>query len=132
MDEVKKIGFNPSKTSFVLAINALRAMNKSTWENKVEVYKKWGWIQDEILVAFKKHPSCMIVSEDKIDGVMDFLVNKMGWESSLVAKRPKIITQSLEKRIVPRNAVYQALLLQGLIKDILACFHLLISLKSSS
>ncbi|KAE9452916.1 hypothetical protein C3L33_15181, partial [Rhododendron williamsianum] len=40
----------------------------------------------------------------------------MGWESSLVARQPKIIKLSLEKRIVPRSAVYQALLLQGLIK----------------
>ncbi|KAI8566085.1 hypothetical protein RHMOL_Rhmol02G0012100 [Rhododendron molle] len=116
VDEVKKMGFDFSKKQFMLAILALLGMSKSTWEKKVEVYKKWGWTQDEILVAFKMHPRCMTVSEDKINGVMDFLVKKMGWESSLVARAPKIIQLSLEKRIVPRIAVYQALLSQGLIK----------------
>ncbi|XP_057485227.1 uncharacterized protein LOC130771600 [Actinidia eriantha] len=92
-------------------------MAKSTWEKKVDVYRKWGWTEDEILVAFKKHPWCMTASEDKINGVMDFLVNKMGLESSLVARRPKLISLSLEKRTVPRCAVYQVLLSKGLINS---------------
>ncbi|PSR85135.1 Transcription termination factor like [Actinidia chinensis var. chinensis] len=115
--EVEKMGFDPLTMNFVLAIFALRKMTKSTWEKKVEVYKKWGWSEDEILAAFKLRPWCMTVSEDKINGVMDFLVNKMGLDSSFVARRPKLISLSLEKRIVPRCAVYQVLLSKGLIKS---------------
>ena len=62
-------------------------------------------------------PWCMMASDDKIMGVMDFLVNKMGLDASLVARRPKLISLSLEKRIVPRSAVYQVLLSKGLIKS---------------
>uniref|UniRef100_A0A5B7BJP6 Mitochondrial transcription termination factor family protein n=1 Tax=Davidia involucrata TaxID=16924 RepID=A0A5B7BJP6_DAVIN len=116
VEEVKKMGFNPVRMKFVIAIHALRAMSKLTWEKKVEVFKKWGWSEDEILVAFGKHPWCMMASEDKITGVMDFFVNKMGWESSIVARRPGLISLSLEKRIVPRCLVYQDLLSKGLIK----------------
>ncbi|GFZ21827.1 hypothetical protein Acr_29g0009890 [Actinidia rufa] len=58
--EVEKMGFNPSKVKFVLAVQALIQMTKSTWEKKVDVYKKWGWTEEEILVAFKKkNPWCM-------------------------------------------------------------------------
>ncbi|XP_059654582.1 transcription termination factor MTERF2, chloroplastic-like [Cornus florida] len=39
VEEVKKMGFNPTKVMFGVAIHALRAMTKSTWEKKVEVYK---------------------------------------------------------------------------------------------
>ncbi|GFZ15528.1 mitochondrial transcription termination factor family protein [Actinidia rufa] len=70
--EFEKMGFNPSRVNFVSAIHASRAMKNSTWEKKVEVYKKWGWTEDEILVAFKKHPPCIMVSEGKIMWVMDF------------------------------------------------------------
>ncbi|XP_057481117.1 uncharacterized protein LOC130768129 [Actinidia eriantha] len=115
VEEVEKIGFNPSATTFVTAVHALSAMTKSTWEKKVDVYKKWGWTDDEILLAFKKYPWCMTVSENKINRVMEFLVNKMGLESSLVASRPKLVSLSLEKRTVPRCAVYQVLLSKGLI-----------------
>ena len=54
MEEVKERGFNPSRLMFALAVFTLRAMSKSTWERKVNVYKKWGWFEDEISLAFRK------------------------------------------------------------------------------
>ncbi|XP_022927133.1 uncharacterized protein LOC111434072 [Cucurbita moschata] len=116
VEDVKEMGFNPLRLKFVLAVFAMRAMSKCTWRKKVEVYKKWGWPEEEILVAFRRHPWCMMASEDKINGIMDFFVNKIGCETSYVAKRPAVITLSLKKRIVPRGFVYQVLLSKGLIK----------------
>ncbi|CAL5415677.1 unnamed protein product [Camellia sinensis] len=109
VNEVNKMGFNPSKLNFVLAVHAFKSMSKSTWGKKVEVYRKWGLSEDDILVSFGKYPWCMIASEHKIMRVMDFFVNKMGWESSLVARSPWFISMSFEKRIVPRCAIYQVL-----------------------
>ncbi|XP_059654572.1 uncharacterized protein LOC132301325 [Cornus florida] len=100
----------------LIAIHALRAISKSTWEKKLEVYKKWGLSEDHILVAFRKYPMFMLASEDKITGIIDFFVNKMGWESSIVARRPVLVGMSLERRIIPRCLVYQILLSKGLIK----------------
>ncbi|KAI8002906.1 5'-3' exoribonuclease 3 [Camellia lanceoleosa] len=59
----------------------------------------------------------MVASEHKIMRVMEFFVNKMGWDSSFFARSPIHIGFSLEKRIVPRCAVYQVLLSKGLIKN---------------
>ncbi|RVX22211.1 hypothetical protein CK203_001519 [Vitis vinifera] len=39
----------------------------------------------------------------------------MGRESSLIARRPVLISHSLEKRIIPRYSVVQVLLSKGLI-----------------
>ncbi|KAI8020282.1 hypothetical protein LOK49_LG04G03857 [Camellia lanceoleosa] len=78
VEEVDKMGFNPCKLNFVLAIHLLKSISKSTWGKKVEVYKKWGWSEDEILEAFGKHPVFIIVSENKIMRVVDFFVNKIG------------------------------------------------------
>lgn len=114
--QVKEMGFNPLRLKFVLAVFALRAMSKSTWKKKVAVYMKWGWPEEEILFAFGRHPWCMMASEDKINGVMDFFVNKIGCESSFIARRPALISLSLKRRIVPRGCVYQVLLSNGLIK----------------
>ncbi|XP_023527657.1 transcription termination factor MTERF6, chloroplastic/mitochondrial-like [Cucurbita pepo subsp. pepo] len=116
VEEVKEMGFNPLRLNFVIAVLAMRAMSKSTWRKKVEIYKKWGWSEEEILFAFRRHPWCMMASEDKINGVMDFFVNKIGYEISYIAKRPALISHSLKKRIVPRGSVYQVLLSKGLIK----------------
>ncbi|XP_059652927.1 uncharacterized protein LOC132300021 [Cornus florida] len=116
VEEVKKMGFNPTTMMFGEAIHALRAITKSNWERKVEVYKKWGFSEDDILVAFRKRPRFMVVSDDKITRIMGFFVNKLGWESSIIARRPVLLCLSLERRIIPRCSVYQILLSKGLIK----------------
>ncbi|XP_050240113.1 uncharacterized protein LOC126689106 [Quercus robur] len=110
------MGINPLRASFFQAVSAIRGMNKSTWERKVNAYKRWGLYEDEILVAFAKNPCCFRASEDKIMRVMDFLVNKMGLEASLIVERPSLISMSLEKRLIPRALAIQFLQFEGLVK----------------
>ncbi|KAL0414701.1 UNVERIFIED_CONTAM: hypothetical protein Sradi_1671800 [Sesamum radiatum] len=86
VEEVQKMGFSTSGLRFVLALEVCRSMSKSMWEKKVAIYKKWGCSDDEIISAFEKLPQCMSVSVDKIMAVMDFLVNNMGFDHSLVEK----------------------------------------------
>ncbi|GMY27689.1 transcription termination factor MTERF15, mitochondrial-like [Fagus crenata] len=115
VEEVKEMGFNPLKLNFVLAVLAMWGMNKSIWERRVNAYKRWGLSEEEILVAFRKSPWCIMASEDKIMQVMDFFVNKMGFEASLIVKRPDLINHSLEKRLIPRASVIEVLLSKGLV-----------------
>nr|KJB60307.1 hypothetical protein B456_009G299500 [Gossypium raimondii] len=70
---------------FLAAVHALTSMSKSTLEKKFDVYRRWGWSDQEIHEAFQRYPSCITASEDKIMAIMDFLVNKMGYNSTLIA-----------------------------------------------
>lgn len=128
--EVSELGFDPLKSVFVLAIHVLSGEgNKSIRDRCSEVYKKWGWSNDEIRLAFRKHPNCMILSENKISRAMDFLVNKMGWQSSAIARCPTVLLFSLEKRIIPRCSVIQVLQLKGLIKKDVSLSTLLLPVE---
>ncbi|KAK6229343.1 hypothetical protein SCA6_018294 [Theobroma cacao] len=49
---------------------------------------------------------------------MDFLVNKMGFRSSIFAKRPRILMMILDKKIVPRGLFALDLLSKGIIKRV--------------
>ncbi|XP_076955355.1 transcription termination factor MTERF8, chloroplastic-like [Bidens hawaiensis] len=115
--DVTDMGFDPSKVRFLWAINAVKAMSKSTWDKKVEIYMKWGWSKDEIFIAFEKYPWCMMASADKITRILDFLVNTMGWKPSYIVKRPIVTSFSLEKRIIPRCSVYLYLGEKRVIED---------------
>uniref|UniRef100_A0A7N2LWK6 Uncharacterized protein n=1 Tax=Quercus lobata TaxID=97700 RepID=A0A7N2LWK6_QUELO len=110
------MGFNPSRLKFALVVFALRAMSKSTWERKVEVYRKWGLPENDIFLAFGRHPWCMMASEETIMRVMDLLVSKMGMDSSLFIKCPGLVSLSLEKWSIPRSFIFQGLLSKGLVK----------------
>ncbi|KAL5782309.1 hypothetical protein ACOSP7_007338 [Xanthoceras sorbifolium] len=117
VEEVKEMGINPLRSQFVLAICLKMELSRAEWESKVNMYKRWGWSDEEFLEAFRKYPWLIAASEDKIMAAMDFFVNKMGLESSHIAKHPVFVTFSLQKRIIPRAAVFQFLLTKGLIKS---------------
>ncbi|XP_031283058.1 uncharacterized protein LOC116141714 isoform X2 [Pistacia vera] len=117
VNEVKEMGFNPTQTMFVKAVGVISQLKESVWESKLEVYRRWGWSEDETLAAFRRFPYCMRISEEKITSAMDFLVKKMGWLSRDISKMPIVCTFSIEKRLAPRCLVIQVLLSKGLIKE---------------
>ncbi|KAM5551622.1 hypothetical protein ABKV19_026459 [Rosa sericea] len=57
---------------------------------------------------------------------MDFLVNKMGWPSVIIAKYPIVFYYSLQKRIIPRCSVLKVLFSKGLINENLSKLHVLV------
>ncbi|GAV74910.1 mTERF domain-containing protein, partial [Cephalotus follicularis] len=125
--EVKSMGFNPLSPMFVVATRAVAELSKSTRERKIDIYKRWGWSKEEVLVAFGKHPMMFRISEIKIMRGMDFFVNKMGWESIYMAKYPYLLGLSMEKRILPRCSVIQILYSKGLISRSNFAYPLVIS-----
>ncbi|KAK9945520.1 hypothetical protein M0R45_011033 [Rubus argutus] len=112
--EVKEMGFDTQKLSFVCAIRALYG-TKTTWSLKEEAYRRWGWSENDVLSAFRLFPLCMTLSEKKIMETMDFLVNKMGWQSEAIAKCPMVLCYSLDKRIIPRFSVVRVLCSKGFV-----------------
>ncbi|CAL5426046.1 unnamed protein product [Camellia sinensis] len=111
-----EMGFNPQRSTFAHAVQVLCDMHESTFEQKKEVYGRWGLSNDEILLAFRSHPLCMNLSEEKIMETMDFLVNKMGWQATVVARCPVALFFNMERRIVPRCTVVKILLTKESVK----------------
>ncbi|KAG6605716.1 Transcription termination factor MTERF15, mitochondrial, partial [Cucurbita argyrosperma subsp. sororia] len=116
VNQVRDMGFDPSKIVFVEAIRVLSGMSSLTWERKFKAYSKYGWSKDQTLLAFKKFPPCLSVSEEKIFKNMDFFVHKMGLMAVDIATKPTVMVFSLEKRIIPRCSVVQSLYSKGLLK----------------
>ncbi|CAN6561943.1 unnamed protein product [Malus baccata var. baccata] len=121
VDRVAQMGFNMQTSTSVHAMCVLLLRfndSNSVWNRSCEVYKRWGWSEDDVLSAFRRYPYCMNKSETKIASVMDFLVNKMGWPQTSIVKYPTVMGLSMESRIIPRCSVVKVLVLKGLIKEI--------------
>ncbi|WVZ18947.1 hypothetical protein V8G54_006269 [Vigna mungo] len=54
--EVKDLGFDPSKPNFVKAMMAIKKISPSLWKEKVDTLKKWGWSDEAVSEAFRRHP----------------------------------------------------------------------------
>ncbi|GAU41848.1 hypothetical protein TSUD_365950 [Trifolium subterraneum] len=116
IEELKNLGFNPSEKTFARALEAKLSVNNTLWKKKVDAFKKWGWSDEDIVEGFRKHPHYMLTSIKKINLVMNFWVNQLGWDALAIAKIPRVIEYSLERRIIPRAEVVQFLLKKGLRK----------------
>ncbi|MED6207603.1 hypothetical protein PIB30_037300, partial [Stylosanthes scabra] len=116
VQEVKEPRFDPLKIKFVVAVHVKLAISRSTWLRREGIYRKWGWTDDKISAAFRIQPWCMTVSDNKIEAIMDFLVNKLGCAPSVISGYPSVFSLSLEKRIIPRGSVIIVLLSKGLVK----------------
>ncbi|KAL5708789.1 hypothetical protein ACHQM5_019546 [Ranunculus cassubicifolius] len=115
--EVMKMKFDPSQYGFLAAMHVLDAMSRSSLEAKFDVYKSWGWSEDQVQCAFQKKPYCMILSEKNIMSTMDSLVNKFGYAPSSIAEQPTVLQYSCEKRIIPRCSAMQILFRKGKVKQ---------------
>ncbi|KAI8529183.1 hypothetical protein RHMOL_Rhmol12G0205600 [Rhododendron molle] len=117
VEEVDKLGFDPTSMLYLLAVNSLAMINKSLWERKSEVYRSFGMSEDQILSAFIRQP--------KIRKLMGFFVNELKISPLVISKTPKLMLLSLEKRLVPRCSVLQLLMSKGAIKGDFSLVHAL-------
>ncbi|KAL5708819.1 hypothetical protein ACHQM5_019576 [Ranunculus cassubicifolius] len=125
VEQVKKMKFDPSQYRSLAAIHVLSAMSKSSFEAKFDVYKSWGWSEDQVQCAFRKHPYCMTLSEESIMLKMDYFVNTFGYVASSIAQQPSVLLYSFEKRIIPRCSAMQILIKNGKVKQLIALGSLL-------
>ncbi|KAL5708813.1 hypothetical protein ACHQM5_019570 [Ranunculus cassubicifolius] len=109
--------FDQSRYAFAMAISGLSSMCISSLEAKFDVYRSWGWSEDELGSAFRKAPYCIKLSKENIMSKMNYFVNKMSYAPSYIAEQPSVLSYSLEKRIIPRCFVMQVLIAKGLVKE---------------
>lgn len=117
VERVKEMGFDPRKIVFVDAVKVVVGTSKEVWEKRLEVYERWGWDSEMCVLAFKRYPHCMLMSEEKVMRTMRFLVQDMGWSAEDVLKTPGVLSPNLDKTIVPRCRVVKALKEKGLVKS---------------
>ncbi|XP_031268859.1 uncharacterized protein LOC116127353 [Pistacia vera] len=59
VNQVKEMRFHPTQTVFVVVVGVISELKESVRESKFEVYRRWGWSEDETLAAFRRHPCFM-------------------------------------------------------------------------
>ncbi|XP_061342801.1 transcription termination factor MTERF2, chloroplastic-like [Gastrolobium bilobum] len=117
----KDMGLDHLKRIFVSAIRVLISLDNSQLESRLEAFKKWGWSREITLSVFRKYPTIMSYTEERITKSMNFLVKDMGWPLDDIARFPAALAYNFEKRIVPRCAVIKILKSKGLLGS---CFGL--------
>ncbi|KAK1379403.1 hypothetical protein POM88_026147 [Heracleum sosnowskyi] len=106
---VKDMGFDLSSSYFREAVLCLTFLTESAWESRCEMYRSFGLSNDDIITMFKKQPVIMSFSEKRIREMLEFFVQRLQWSPSRFSNAPYVFSFSLQKRIIPRCSVLQAL-----------------------
>ncbi|XP_019082750.1 PREDICTED: uncharacterized protein LOC104705172, partial [Camelina sativa] len=83
--------------------------------NTVETYIGLGFSRDEFMMVVRRFPQGIGLSAETIKKKTELLVKKMNWPLKALVSNPAVLGYSMEKRIVPRCNVINALIPKGLI-----------------
>ena len=114
---VKELGIEPKAGMFVYALRVRSSMSDSSWKKKINVMKSLGWSEKEIFTAFKKEPTFLTCSEEKMRDVADFCFNTAKLDPESVIIYPKFFQCSVDKRLKPRYKVFEVLKVKNLLKN---------------
>lgn len=109
----KELGLDHDSPMFMRALWALSAIG-GKFEERMEVFKGFGWSKVEILSAFKKAPKFNLFAVENIQKKMEFLVGRAGCKPSYIASHPMLLSFNLEKRLKPRHCVIEILKVNNL------------------
>lgn len=116
VDRVEELGVPRQSGMFLWALQIMSSMSIARFKAKKELMKSLGWSEAEFLVAFRRAPIFLDVSDKEMRKKMEFLVQEVGYEPSDLAFRPHLLMYSLEKRLIPRYRALEFLKSKGLIR----------------
>ncbi|RWW50334.1 hypothetical protein BHE74_00043429 [Ensete ventricosum] len=111
---VEGLGVARTSGMFHWAVAALHSVSEKNFKAHLELFKGFGWSEDDFLAAFRKAPTLVGCSLKSLQRKMEFLVNETRCASSYLATRPVILLMSLEKRLIPRYRILTGLKSRGL------------------
>uniref|UniRef100_A0A0A8Z215 Uncharacterized protein n=1 Tax=Arundo donax TaxID=35708 RepID=A0A0A8Z215_ARUDO len=71
----------------------------------------------EAEVAVCKSPRILSLSEDNLGRTVEFLKVQVGLEPSYIVRRPGMLLNSLQRRLLPRHYAIKVLKVKGLVKE---------------
>ncbi|XP_071711883.1 transcription termination factor MTERF8, chloroplastic-like [Rutidosis leptorrhynchoides] len=104
-----KLGVTRDSTVFFRCFHAMCSNSIVLMEKKMEVYKSYGFSDQELTFLFKNQPYCFALSEDTIRDKLSFFMNELGYTPAYLASCPNLFSLSLEKRVKPRYEVVKIL-----------------------
>lgn len=107
--EVVDLGIKKGSKMFAYALRGILKFGKERLDRRRLCLGRLGFAENQILVILRRRPMVLGLSEEKVNRNVDFLVNSVGLPLDDFVKYPILFSSSLEKNIIPRYKVTEAL-----------------------
>ncbi|CAA0831872.1 Mitochondrial transcription termination factor family protein [Striga hermonthica] len=116
VSQAVEMGFQMGSRMLVYGVHALYSNSPETISRKFGLFEELGFRKEECSLMFVKAPVVFKASEDKLRRSVDFFINTLGFNRSLLVGSPFLLKLSLERRMVPRFRVMELVKSRGVLK----------------
>ncbi|KAF7103829.1 hypothetical protein CFC21_104770 [Triticum aestivum] len=110
------LGVPPGSAMFRQALRSVALVSEEKMATKVDHLKKaTRWSDADVAIAVSKWPILLRWSKETLQRKSDFLIAEVGLEPAYIARRPAMLSFSLEGRLRPRYYVMRFLKENGLL-----------------
>ncbi|KAK9096839.1 hypothetical protein Sjap_022336 [Stephania japonica] len=114
--KVEDMGLSVDSRMFVYGLFTLSCIGPETLERKFKVFEDYGFSREEIAEMFRAMPGLPRTSEEKLKLGIEFFMDVVGCNRTVLVRKPKILMHSLGKRVIPRYRVFVILRSKNLLK----------------
>ncbi|KAJ9546267.1 hypothetical protein OSB04_025974 [Centaurea solstitialis] len=105
----EKLGISRESPIFIHALTAVLWYTDSEIERKMQNFRSFGWSDSDIALLFRGQPYCLTMSEANMRNKLNFYMKDLGYTPSYLMTCHAFFTLSLDKRVIPRNAMLKIL-----------------------
>ncbi|KAG6499714.1 transcription termination factor MTERF8, chloroplastic-like [Zingiber officinale] len=113
ISRAEDLGVPQTSGMFHITLRALLMVSPEKFKMQMELFRSFGWSEDNFVAAFQKCPTFTQGSLTTLQRKMEFLINEVGYASSYIAIRPILLIMSLERRLIPRHRILATLKYRG-------------------
>ncbi|XP_058186985.1 uncharacterized protein LOC131303938 isoform X1 [Rhododendron vialii] len=118
-DQVSRVldmGFSVDSRMFVPAVLTVGGMTRESFSRKIELLRSFGFSMDECMDMFRRAPTFLRPSVDKLKFKIDFFLNDLELDRCALVSWPNCLTYSIENRVIPRYRVLRVIMSKGLLQ----------------
>lgn len=123
---VKDMGFSTDSRMFVYALYTISCMKPETLHRKFKLLQNFGISEDESMSVFRRAPSLLRTSEEKLQLGLQVYTNVIGVDLQVLVQNPGLLMFSIERRVLPRHRVIGILQSKMLLKKDPAMVNLIV------
>ncbi|KAE9449914.1 hypothetical protein C3L33_18187, partial [Rhododendron williamsianum] len=116
VSRVVDLGFSVDSRMLVHAVGTVSGMSRETFSRKIELFRTFGFSEDECMDMFRRAPALLGASEGKLKFGMEFFLYDVKLERSALVSWPTCLMYCMRERVLPRYRVLQVMKCKTLLK----------------
>ncbi|CAK9178727.1 unnamed protein product, partial [Ilex paraguariensis] len=116
VSKVLDMGFVLESRMLVHGLYTVSCMSSDRFMKKLHLFQSFGFSEIECMDMFRRTPGLLRTSEEKLKLGIQFFMNNMKFDKTVLVRNPTCLMHSMKERVIPRYRVLQIIASNRLLK----------------